>query len=238
MSFPHNKHLVLMPGLDGTGLSFEPLLTLLPPDVKVTVIRYPTDKFQSFAETIECAARQVTSAASPVVIAESFSGPVALQLIGSGRIKASHLVLCATFARSPHLFVWRIASFLRLHLLLRPDMPKLFFRFVLGDEKTISTLKPLWKKVHAGVCPAVLGHRLDIINKTDVTECLPKISIPCLYLQATDDRIVSASCLTDFKRGLSNLTVKRVKAPHFILQASPRACLDAIDEFISLSAAE
>ena len=234
MSFPNNQHLVLMPGLDGTGLSFEPLLPLIPADTKVTVIRYPTDKLLSFGETVECAAAQIAAADPPVVIAESFSGPVAVRMIGSGRIKAKYLVLCATFTRSPHPLVWRIARFLRLHLILRPDMPKLFFQFILGDDQFISALKPLWKRVHADVPAAVLGHRLDIINRTDVTEWLEKISIPCLYLQATDDRIVPASCLTDFQRGIPHLAVKRLKTPHFILQARPQACLDAIEEFISL----
>jgi pimeloyl-[acyl-carrier protein] methyl ester esterase len=237
MGFPNNQHLVLMPGLDGTGLSFEPLLPLIGADTKVTVIRYPADKFYSFAQTVECAALQIT-ADPPVIIAESFSGPVAVQMVGSGRIKASYLVLCATFAKSPHPLVWRIARFLRLPLLLRADMPNLFFRFILGDEEIGSALEPLWKKVHADVNPTVLGHRLDIINKTDVTCWLPKISIPCLYLQATNDRLVPASCLADFQHGLSNLTVKRLKAPHFILQASPQACLEAIEQFIDAAAPE
>jgi pimeloyl-[acyl-carrier protein] methyl ester esterase len=236
MNFLRKQHLVLMPGLDGTGLSFEPLLPLIPVDTKVTVIRYPTDKLLSFEETVECAAAQITATDPPVVIAESFSGPVAVQMIGSGRIRAKYLVLCATFARSPHPLVWRIIRLLRIHLLLGPDMPKLFFKFILGDDQFISVLEPLWKKVHANVPAALLGHRLDIINKTDVTCWLSKISIPCLYLQATDDQIVPASCVISFQRGIPNLTVKKLKTPHFILQARPQACLDAIEEFINLVA--
>jgi hypothetical protein len=34
------------------------------------------------------------------------------------------------------------------------------------------------------------------------------------------------------------LTVKRLKAPHFILQASPQACLEAIEQFIDAAAPE
>jgi pimeloyl-[acyl-carrier protein] methyl ester esterase len=230
-----NQHLVFMPGLDGTGLSFEPVLPLLPADAKITIVRYPTNKLLSFDETVECAALQIPAGNSPVVIAESFSGPVAIQMIGSGRIKAKALILCATFAKSPRPIVWRIMRFLRLPLLIRPDMPKRFFKIVIGDDKLIAELLPLWKKVHADVPARVMNHRLKMINQVDVTKWLKKLPVPCCYLQATDDRIVRSSCLADFENCIPNLEIKRIKAPHFILQAQPQACLDAIEKFMRLT---
>jgi pimeloyl-ACP methyl ester carboxylesterase len=229
-----NQNLVLMPGIDGTGLSFEPLLPFLPANAKITIVRYPTDKLLSFEETVECAAAQIPAGKHPIVIAESFSGPVAIQMIASGRIKAKALILCATCAKSPRPIVWRIMRFLRLPLLIRPDMPRRFFKIVIGDDKLIAELMPLWKKVHAGVPARVMDHRLKIINRVDVTKWLKKFPVPCCYLQATDDRVIPSSCLADFEKGIPNLVVKRIKAPHFILQAQPQACLDAIEAFISL----
>jgi len=228
-----NQHMVFMPGLDGTGLSFEPLLPFLSANTKITIIRYPTDKLLSFEETVECAAAQIPAGNSPLVIAESFSGPVAIQMIGSGRIKAKALILCATFARSPRPFVWRIMRFLRLPLLIRPDMPKRFFKIVIGDDKLIAELLPLWKKVHANVPARVMDHRLKIINQIDVTKWLKNLPVPCCYLQATNDRIVPSSCIEDIKKCASLLEVKRINAPHFILQAQPKECLNAIEEFVS-----
>ncbi len=174
-----------MPGLDGTGLSFEPLLPFLSANTKITIIRYPTDKLLSFEETVECAARQIPAGDLPIVIAESFSGPVAIQMIGSGRIKAKALILCATFAKSPRPIVWRIMRFLRLPLLIRPDMPKRFFKIVIGDDKLITELLPLWKKVHADVPARVMNHRLKIINQVDVTKWLEKVA-DALLLPAGD----------------------------------------------------
>jgi hypothetical protein len=54
-------------------------------------------------------------------------------------------------------------------------------------------------------------------------------------LQAENDRLVPSSCIDDLKKCAPLLEVKRIKAPHFILQAQPQACLDAIEEFISLT---
>ena len=92
---------------------------------------------------------------------------------------------------------------------------------------------PLWEKVHADVPARVMDHRLGLINRVDVTKLLKKLTLPCLYLQATDDRIVSSSCLKDFKCRIPHLVIKRIEAPHFILQARPQECLDAIEEFLN-----
>lgn len=230
-----NHHLVFMPGLDGTGLSFTPLLPLLTADTQFTIIRYPTDKLLSFEEIVECAAAQIPAGDSFVVIAESFSGPVAVRMIASGRIEAKALVLCATCAASPHPLLWRIVRLLHLPLLIRPDMPKLFFQIVIGDDQLIAKLGPLWKKVHADVPANIMAHRLTILNNIDVRAELEKLQLPCLYLQATDDRIVPSSCLKVFSRGIHRLKVKIIKAPHFILQARPQECIRAIEEFMEQS---
>lgn len=236
MTFPRNQHLVFMPGLDGTGKSFEPLLPYIAPDTRVTIVRYPTDKFLSFEDTVEWAAAQIPGGHPPVVIAESFSGPVAVQMIASGRVKARALVLCATFARSPHPVAWRVMRFLRLPLLIRPDMPGLFFKFVIGNDQQIAALLPLWKKVHTDVPPHVMASRLALINNLNVTQELKKLTIPCCYLQAMDDRIVPSRCLKDFDRNIPHLYIKKIKAPHFILQAEPQACLAAVSDFLQLNA--
>jgi PAS domain S-box-containing protein len=235
MLFLRNQHLVFMPGLDGTGKSFDPLVSFLAADARITIVRYPTDKFLSFEETVECAAAQIPDGHPPVVIAESFSGPVAVQMITSGRIKAQALVLCATFARSPHPVSWRVVRFLKLPLLIRPDMPRAFFKFIIGDEQQITALLPLWKKVHADVPAHMMASRLALINNLDVTQELRKLTIPCCYLQATDDRIVPSRCLKDFDRNIPHLYVRKIKAPHFILQAAPQTCLATIDKFLQLN---
>lgn len=221
-----------MPGLDGTGKSFEPILPLLPADCRVTVVRYPTARLLSFEETVECAASQIPTGHTPVVIAESFSGPVAVSMIASGRVRARALVLCATFARSPHPVIWRIASFFRLTMLIRADMPKALFKFFTGDGAQAKALLPLWKKVHAEVPPEILSSRLSLINTLNVTPDLRKLNIPCLYIQASKDRMVPSRCLTDFENNIPHLAVKKIEGPHFILQACPEPCLMAVKEFL------
>ena len=231
MTLLRNQHLVFMPGMDGTGLSFEPVLPFLPDGGKITIVRYPIDKFLSFEETLECAASQIPPDDPPIVIAESFSGPVAVKMIGTGRVKAKALILCATFTKTPRPFIWRVMRFLRLPMLIKPDMPKRFFRFVIGDDELIYKLLPLWKKIHSQVPARVMQHRLKIINEVDVTTWLVKIKIPCCYLQGVNDRVVPASCAEEIKKSAPFVEIRKINAPHFILQAEPKACLKAIADF-------
>jgi pimeloyl-ACP methyl ester carboxylesterase len=233
------KHnLVFLPGLDGTGFSFEPLRKRIPPDMDVTIIRYPDHDFLSFEETVEYAAAQVPPDAYPVVIAESFSGPVAVQLIGSGRLKAKCLILCATFAKAPRPILLRIAQVMPLTFLMGLPVPQRVLKAMLGNNGSGDGLLSLWGRIRAAVAPSVLAHRLRMLSRVDVTPWLERLSLPCCYLQAAGDRVVPPSCLSIFAERIPNLVVKCVDGPHFILQARPQACLTAIDEFLRLAKEE
>ncbi len=224
-----------MPGLDGTGISFEPFAQVLPPDIDVQIVRYPVDKFLTFDETVTRAEDQIRADDTTIIIAESFSGPVAVALVGSGRVRPAYLVLCATFARSPRPVLLKALLHLPLAALLALPFPRfLFARMVEGGQASAQVFFDLWARVKAIVPPQMLVHRLQLVSDADVRRWLPGLDIPCCYLQATGDRTVPAACLHDF-RVVPNMTVKRIKGPHFILQAQPRACLAAIKEFLEHS---
>ncbi|HOW56995.1 MAG TPA: alpha/beta hydrolase [Smithellaceae bacterium] len=229
-----HSHLVFMPGLDGTGFSFEPLLPYLPPDTAMTVVRYPVNEPLSFAETAECAALQFPTDIEPVIIAESFSGPIALQLIASRRIEAKALILCATFAKIPRPVVMRIFRLLPLASLMRKPVPHGFLQFIFGKTKITEEIIHLWHKAHNKVSPEVLQQRFKILCKIDVTAELQKVSIPCLYIQPTNDRLIPATSLRLLQKGIPQLKVPTIDGPHFILQIQPQACIEAIEDFLGV----
>ena len=72
--------LVLLPGLDGTGLLFEPLLRALPKEIEATVIRYPGDQRLSYDELLEFLRDQLPRDTPFILLGESFSGPLAIRL--------------------------------------------------------------------------------------------------------------------------------------------------------------
>ncbi len=227
--------LVFLPGLDGTGISFEPLGAVLPEDVPVCVVRYPADRLLSFEEIVRCARDQIPWERDILVLAESFSGPVALALVGSGLIRPGCMVLCSTFARSPRPRVLKALELLPMKRLLGLPVPRSLLRFVVaGGAESAGLLLDMWHRVRTMVPPEVLVHRLKIINRVDVRGFLPRLSVPCLYLQAASDRTVPDSALFDFMEAVPDLRLRRIPGPHFILQARPRESLDAIQHFAGL----
>jgi pimeloyl-[acyl-carrier protein] methyl ester esterase len=226
--------IVFLPGMDGTGISFEPLEQLLPRDVIVKVIRYPTDKLLNFEDTVQCAKDQIQNdQGSVIVLAESFSGPVAIKLVGSGQLKAKCLILCSTFAKSPRPVLFKILSLFPLGVLMEIPFPRCLFKYMVeGGKKNADLFFTMWQRVKTLVPAKVLVHRLKVISQVDVRDWVSKLTIPCLYIQATSDRSVPASSLFDFTEAIPDLRVRRIKGPHFILQAQPLVSLAAIEDFV------
>lgn len=150
--------IIFLPGMDGTGISFDPLGQVLPQDGIVKIIHHPTDRLLSFEETVQCARDQIQfDQEDVIVLAESFSGPVAVALIGSGQLKAKCLILCSTFAKSPRPVLFRILSYLPLELLIRLPFPRFLLKYVVkGGEEATDLFLDMWQRVNGtgkGTCP-------------------------------------------------------------------------------------
>lgn len=69
-----------MPGLDGSGVLFRPLLKRLPPEVVPQVITYPATTPLGYAELLPHVMAALPESGAFVVLGESFSGPLALMV--------------------------------------------------------------------------------------------------------------------------------------------------------------
>lgn len=66
------KHLVLLPGLDGTGELFVDFVAALPESWTATTVTYPTDRFLRYADLRPFVGSAVPQLERFVVVAESF----------------------------------------------------------------------------------------------------------------------------------------------------------------------
>ena len=121
--------LLLLPGLDGTGLVFEPLLKHLPAEIDAQVVRYPTDRIMTFQEHVDFSRKQLPKKKPFVLLAESFSGPVGLQLLAEPPRNLIGVIFVATFAHYPSPFLLDAGRFLPQGLLLKLFSTTLFSRF-------------------------------------------------------------------------------------------------------------
>src|SRR5262245_27544256 len=94
-------HLALLPGLDGTGDLFAHFLSVLPTASSVTVVRYLTDKFLAYDDLVQVVRGSLTQTDPVVVLAESFSTPIAIKYAAMKPPKLAGIVLCAGFVSNP-----------------------------------------------------------------------------------------------------------------------------------------
>jgi pimeloyl-ACP methyl ester carboxylesterase len=234
MEWPSDLLLILLPGLDGTGLLFEPLLTEMPVNARISIIRYPAIQAFSYSQLSNYVAHQLPRNQELVLLAESFSGPLAIELLKTTSLQIKGVIFCATFAQAPSSLLLTIAQFLPLALLFRLPIPSLAIRWYCLDKTAPQFLVMLCRKALTEVKPRILAQRireLATVNATLALENLEKI--PCCYLQATDDKLVPSHCLTPFQKAIPNLFVAPIKGPHFILQTRPKECAKILTKFIS-----
>lgn len=222
---------ILLPGFDGTGLLYAPLLRALPPEIVPVVIRYPADRICSASELVGIVLSALPESEPYVLIAESFSGPIALRASASHLQPPTALVLCASFAKCP---VPRLViSMLRIlgSTLVRYRPPKwLIRRYLIGEAP--DDVEALFYSAISTVSPRVLAHRFAVLLEFNEKYASGEIKSPLLYLQATRDRLVGTRNVRFLQRHCPALRVERIESPHLILQVQPQASVRAILGFL------
>src|ERR1035437_1949808 len=88
------RRLVLLPGMDGTGELYANFIAALPHRFEMEIVRYPVDVSLSYSELL-CFVQSTIKDSEPfVLIAESFSTPLTIQLATTNPPNLKGLVLC------------------------------------------------------------------------------------------------------------------------------------------------
>jgi len=218
----------MLPGLDGTGLLFRPLVATLS-GTGTKVVTYPNDKALSLDEHAHWVIRQLP-VDKVVLLAESFSGLVALRVLQDALSRIAAVIFVGAFAEPPRPLLLRLAPVVsRAGPLMRNTPAFLLRQFCLGGDATVSQLN-LLRGALAAVPPQVLSSRLALIGARR-SWGKANFGVPCLYLQASDDRLVPASAAEWFRGRFERFELERVDGPHFLLQARPHECAQRISEF-------
>jgi pimeloyl-ACP methyl ester carboxylesterase len=221
--------LVLLPGMDGTGELFRPIVDELRSSFRTVVVSYPAAATLDYTELEAIAQRQLP--ASPfVLLGESFSGPIAISLAAKHPPNLQALILSCSFASSPRPLATRAAPLLSLPLPLPPSQA--LASALLGGFST-HLLRATFKQALKQVAPRVLRQRLGEVLRTDVSNMLSQVKVPVLYLQASSDWLVPKAAWEGVSGALPSAQLKVVPGPHMLLQANPGASAKAIIEFLA-----
>jgi pimeloyl-ACP methyl ester carboxylesterase len=225
-------NLILLPGLDGTGQFFGPFLIALPFYLSPQVVSYPANEFLDYDALVEFVKERIPRDEPFVLLAESFSGPVALKLAAMKPRNLIALVLCATFVSNPTLFPSSIVPSWFYHLLFKFRLhgPELRY-FLIGTDARRDVVDHFQQTIQT-VAPDVLARRSKSVVSVDVRDELRACEKPILYLQAKRDKLVGKRCLQEILSLKPNVKSVEVDAPHFLLQRNPQRAVDAITDFL------
>ncbi|AXW32896.1 hypothetical protein CJO88_05825 [Ralstonia solanacearum] len=224
--------LVLLPGMDGTGRLFQPLISEIGNGLTTRVVTYPESEPLAYQELIPIIQSTLRSIDGPyVILGESFSGPLAIEIAASLPQGLRGLILCCTFARNPHPALRRLRSAINM-LPVNTIITSIGSRALFGRFST-KALRDMFQQAISEVTPTVFRARLQSVLDVDVTDKLAAVELPTLYLRAMADNVVPRSATAFIRQVRPGTRVVEMDAPHCLLQTLPRDAARVIVEFMA-----
>ena len=230
---PTTLEVILLPGLDGTGRLFERFVKALPLHLQASVIAYPADEPKTYSDLAARVWKALPHDRPFAIVAESFSGPIAIQVAAMKPRGLVALVLVGTFVQQPVRFVPAWMRFLVPGYLFRLSPPAwLLRRLVVGADAPAELLFDARAAWHL-VKPAVLAFRLREVLSVNVVDRFLQVEVPMLYARGTQDRLLAPTTVQELQRLRPDLEVVSIEAPHFILQRCPAEAAAVISRFLA-----
>ncbi len=213
--------------MDGTGELLTEFAAALAPEFGATVVAYPRDVALDYDALTELVAEFLPHDEPFLLVAESFSGPIAIELAARRPDGLVGLVLCASFAKAPksrmlQVFETMLRTVPAGKLPLGLAMPWLMGRW--STREWARRVREAVRSVSAEAMRARLRAAADI----DIAARIADIDCPLMYLKGSHDRLVGDTGWGAI-RGLSrNAVCIEIEGPHFLLQAKPQECAAAL----------
>jgi pimeloyl-[acyl-carrier protein] methyl ester esterase len=220
---------VLLPGLDGTGLLFRRFIDAAPPAFAPRIIPLPQAGDMSYEGLARLMAPSLPEDRPFVLLGESFAGPLALALARRAPKGLVAVVLCVTFVEPPA-WSWLRHFVSDLAFSMRP--PGLGFRLVLAGRHTSADLLLDLQAARRAGSPSAMAARLREALRVDARSDLIHCPVPVLALHGGEDRLVWRGAVRAMRRARPDLPEVILPGPHMLLQTLPRECWNAIEAFV------
>jgi len=217
--------------MDGTGLLFQPLLRLWRGDPLPVVISYPSNELLSYDALLPFITSRLPSRDPYLLIAESFSGPIAARISARHPANLRGLVLSASFIRKPRgrFGIWAeslIGPYLFGNAIKHITARALLRWQGLSDKQVDLILSAL-----DHVSPAVLAFRLKEALRVEAFEDLQHCKVPVLCLYAEKDVLLAKRCEELIRLANPAARMVGLDTSHFLLQTKPEEAFRAIQTF-------
>ena len=226
--------LVLLPGMEGSGVIFGPLMATAPVGVEVVTITYPAGAKNSYEDLLPLVRALLPRGRPFHLLGWSFSGPLALLAAAENPPGLRGVVLASSFVRRPS---WVPRG---MHRLARPWLFKLYpaaaqAKALLG-RRSSPELRRLLREAHALAGAEALACRVRAAMTVDATAELRACPVPVLYLRGTADEVVRARCADEIRAVVPSVEIVELAGPHLTLVTNPAAAWAALTAFMARTA--
>jgi pimeloyl-[acyl-carrier protein] methyl ester esterase len=206
---------LLLPGLHGSTRLFQVFVALAPSWARCRAVALPPEAPQGFDALADALLPSFRPFEGMVIVAESFSGPIAVRLTAGLGAKVALLVLCnpltvPSFAAPVPL----TARFLQSRLCLSSAAAYA----LAGGDRALG--KAVIEEVRALPRP-VLEQRLAVTFAACAADISAYAVAPLLCILGTKDRVVAATTTREALATIPRVIITEVSAPHMILQTHP-----------------
>ena len=221
---------LILPGLDGTGRLLGAFAGALPAELGADVVSYPVDRYLDYASLEALVHARVPSDRPYALIAESFSGPLAIAL--AAKVPPVALVLVGSFAASPVGPVMSAIGRALAGATLAVPTPMFGVRQLLvGPDAPEDVLRAVHEVMHLVPGPILAG-RLRALLQTDMSEALASSRAPLMYLAGSRDRLVWPRVGRAIRALRPDVEHATIDAPHLMLARAPDRAAELIAGFI------
>ena len=227
------RHLVLLPGLDGTGSLFAPLLAHLPETLTPVVVKYPPDQVLYYEQLFPYI-REVMPWNEPyILLAESFSGPLAIKFAAEQPENIHALVLASAFFSKIDAPPASWTSFFTKEKWFERATPDSAIKqLVTGGVCEPSLLNTIKQAIHT-VKPEVLAHRVRLMFEIDFSNALQDLRAPLLCLAGAQDKLAAPQAIQNLLAAKENSKCVNFNSSHLLLQTHPKEAIEAIQDFVN-----
>lgn len=221
-----------LPGLHGTPGLFGKIRECIPAGQRCEWITLPTKGKQHYGHLADWLDGELETLEGKqrVLVAESFSGPLALRLASRRQGEVAAVVLAASFCDAP-LNPGIALLPLRPLFMVKPPR-KALEHFLIGPDAGDDDVALLTEAIQH-IPSSTLSKRVRAVLELGPGESPPLKDVPMLILQARNDGLIPWEAQQRLEARYPGAQVHWIEAPHMVLQRQPAACVGSITAFLA-----
>jgi len=184
------------------------------------VCSYPLEASLGYADLLSVAESYLPTGEPFVLLGESFSGPISLQIASKNPVGLRGVILVNTFLTNPRPILGKIIHAVPNFILGHP--PKFLLDLIGSEAEPEVDVTASIQRVLEKVTPEIIRARLRYINDVNVDHEVPRIRVPISIIQSVSDWAVPKDSLKPLLKTHPDTNVVLLRGNHFLLQEGPK----------------